>query len=107
MTPLTLMGIHHQLKQLSPGATTLRFRVRNVETLQDYGIFYAYQLGFSAMRLDYFSTELTLWDESAKWALLSSQQEVACLSNISFAHFSSLLADSYRRKNDPCHFGEG
>ena len=89
-----------------------RFRVRNVDTLEDYGIYKVADFGsdgrplwFKAIRLDSLLTETKLRGDFNRYALLSPNDEVEYMSGIVFDLYSSLMASSYREGSlagSPC-----
>lgn len=94
-----------------------RFRVRNVETLEDYGVFnvagYGHNgrpLWFKALQLDCFNVETKLRGDVGKYALLSSPSEVEDMSFFHYSYYASLLANSYKEiclASCEVQFGEG
>ena len=94
-----------------------RFRVRNVETLEDYGVVKVADYGsngrplwFQALQLDCFNRETKLRGDIDKYALLSTVDEVHGTSEWHLSYYSSMMAACYREASlAACEvqFGEG
>jgi len=115
-TPEFLTDIYVRLHRNKHGSgISTRFRVRDVETLWDYCVYCVFEFGsngqptwFKALQLDFFCQDVRLNGNLAKFALLSSDEEIERLSSLHYSNFSTLLSNAYRKLNaNQCEIGEG
>ena len=80
-----------------------RFRVRNVDTLEDYVVLGPATMNpdgtperLKCLRLDFYNTQIAIQGALPKYALLSNGEEIYKLSLMRDQHLMSFLAESYR-----------
>lgn len=89
-----------------------KYRVRDVETLEDYCVFLNLTFNLRgeldwclAMRLDFYGLQQKLNAQIPKYVLLSSSLELTYLSGLQNTSFTDALAKAYRLTS--YQFGEG